>query len=147
MHTDKIFLSLLCSRLNYRSSLSLSSYDRCYKPLIILVALCWTCSMSPLNQGAQNWTLYLRCGLTSAEHGGEKITSHDLQAVLFLMQPRNRWPCLFRWHAAALWSTCCQPVLPRLLCRIAFQTANFWSLQCWCMELVFPDLGHGIFFH
>jgi len=38
MYMDEILLSLLFSRLNSPSSLSLSSY---VSPLIILVALCW----------------------------------------------------------------------------------------------------------
>lgn len=41
---DKVSLSLLLSRLNSHSSLSLSSCSRCFSPLIISVALCWTCS-------------------------------------------------------------------------------------------------------
>lgn len=41
---DKIPLSLLLSRLNSPGSFTLSSYDKCSKPLIIFVDTCWTCS-------------------------------------------------------------------------------------------------------
>lgn len=85
MHVDKISLSLPCSRLSNPSSLSLSSCDRCSKPLITLVALCWTrcsVSMSPLYWGAQHWT--------------------------------QHWPCLLQGHVASSWSICCPPALPGL---------------------------------
>lgn len=52
------------------SSLSLSSDERCSRPLIILVVLRWTCSWSSmylLYWEAQNWTQYSRWGLTRAE--------------------------------------------------------------------------------
>ena len=52
-------LSLLFSRWNRPSSLSLSLYEKCSSLLIIFVALCWSCSsmsVSLLHWGAQNWT-------------------------------------------------------------------------------------------
>ena len=61
--------SLVFFRLNKPSSLSFSSQDRCYSPLI-LVALHWTLSSSSssfLKWVAQNWTQYSRWGLTRAE--------------------------------------------------------------------------------
>ena len=63
-------LSLLFCRLNKPSSLSLSSQERCFGPLIIFVALRWTLSSSYssfLNWGAQKWTQYSRWVLTRAE--------------------------------------------------------------------------------
>uniref|UniRef100_A0A8B9QH24 Glycoprotein endo-alpha-1,2-mannosidase n=2 Tax=Apteryx owenii TaxID=8824 RepID=A0A8B9QH24_APTOW len=66
----RISLSLLFSRLNRPSSLSFFSYKQCSSPLIVFVALCWTCSsrsVSVLYWGAQNWTQYSRWGLTSTE--------------------------------------------------------------------------------
>ena len=54
------------------------------------IALLWTCSsasMSFLLRGAQNWTQYSRCSLTSAEYWGT-ITSLLLLAALFLIQAR-----------------------------------------------------------
>jgi len=89
MHTGKIPLSLLFSRLNSPSTLSFCLYVRCSKPSVILMALSWPCpnmSMSLLYWGAQSWTQYSRC-LTSAEWRG-RITSLDLLAALLLMQPR-----------------------------------------------------------
>jgi len=72
--TLEIFLrshrSLLFSRLNKPSSLSLSSQERCSCPLIILTALHWPLSSSSssfLNWEAQNWTQHCRWGLTRAE--------------------------------------------------------------------------------
>lgn len=58
------------SMLDKPSSLSLSSYERRSRPLIILVAIHWSCSrnsMSPLYQGAQTCTQYSRWGLTQAD--------------------------------------------------------------------------------
>ena len=62
--------SLLFSRLNSLSFLSLSLYVRCSCPLIILVTFCWTLSNRLkflLYWGAQNWTHHSRCSLTRAE--------------------------------------------------------------------------------
>jgi len=42
-HGDKISLSLLFSRLDGHSCLTLSSYVRCCCPVMFLAALCWTC--------------------------------------------------------------------------------------------------------
>ena len=59
--------SLLVSKLNKPSSLSLSSQERCSSPLIILVALLWTCyksSTSFLCWGPQVWTQCCRWDLT-----------------------------------------------------------------------------------
>ena len=44
IHIGEIPLSLLFSRLNHPSSLSFSLYERCSNPLMIFVALGWTCS-------------------------------------------------------------------------------------------------------
>jgi len=73
--------------------LNLSLYKRCSCRLIILVAFCWTLScmfMSLLYSGAQNWALYSRCGLTSAEKR-ERITPINpteiqcqIQAIILL---------------------------------------------------------------
>lgn len=53
------------------SSISLSSYERCSSPFVILVALAGLClELDP----AQNWTQYSWCGLPSAEQRG-RITS------------------------------------------------------------------------
>ena len=54
-------LSLLFSRLNRPSSLSLSSQGRCPRPFTVFVALRWTLSkrsLSFLYWGVQNWTQY-----------------------------------------------------------------------------------------
>jgi len=59
VHTDEITPSLLFSRLSSPSIPSLSSYDRCSSPFIILVAFRWSHpsrSMSHLYWGAQCWT-------------------------------------------------------------------------------------------
>lgn len=64
IHVDKMPLTLLSSRLNVSSSLSICSYDRCSSPLIIFVLLCWThSSMSPflLYWRAQVGTQHSRC--------------------------------------------------------------------------------------
>lgn len=47
MHTDKILQSFFFSRLNCPSSLRLSLYLRCCKPLVILLDLHWTCCSIP----------------------------------------------------------------------------------------------------
>ena len=73
---------------------------RCSSPLIIFLALLWICSsmsMSFLCWGPQSWTQYSRWGLTRAERRG-RITSHDLLAMLLLMQPRIQ---LAFWAASA----------------------------------------------
>ncbi|KAK4811117.1 hypothetical protein QYF61_019748 [Mycteria americana] len=60
--------------------------ERCSSPLIIFVALFWTCSnksMSFLCWGPQNWTQYSRWGLTTVEWRG-RITSLNLLATLHL---------------------------------------------------------------
>lgn len=44
IHIDKIPLSILFCRLNHPSSFSFTSYKRCSSPLMIFVALDWTCS-------------------------------------------------------------------------------------------------------
>jgi len=81
-------MSLLFSRLNNPSSFSHSPKGLCSRPLTSFVALLWTCSrasMSFLQRGAQNWTQYLRCSLTSTEYRGT-ITSLFLLVTLFLIQ-------------------------------------------------------------
>lgn len=68
-----------------------SLWERCFSLLIIFVALHWTCSVSSLSLlswGAQNWTQHSRCGLTRSEWRG-RITSLELLATLFLMNPRT----------------------------------------------------------
>ena len=68
--TVKFSQNLLFSRLKNTSSLKLSSQGRRSSPLVIFVALLWTCSnssMSSLCQGPQNWMQYSRWGLTRAE--------------------------------------------------------------------------------
>ncbi|KAK2540579.1 hypothetical protein Q9966_004304 [Columba livia] len=58
------------SRLDSPSSLSLAPYDRCSRPIIILVALSGTLSsmsVSLLHWRAQRWAQPSRCGLPSAE--------------------------------------------------------------------------------
>ena len=86
-----IALSLLFPWLNNPRSLSLSSYGRCSRLPVKSVALHWalsSSSLSFLNWGAENWTEYSGCGLTSAEQRG-RIISLDLLAMLFLMHPRT----------------------------------------------------------
>jgi len=59
--------------------------------LMVFVAHSWTPSgrsLTFLNWGAQNDTLYSRCGLSRAEKRG-RITSLDLLVTLFLMHPSN----------------------------------------------------------
>ena len=76
--------SLLLSRLNSPSSLSLSSQERCSIPWIIFVALLWMCpnsSMSLLYWGPHIWTQYCRWGHTSTEQRG-RINSLALLATL-----------------------------------------------------------------
>ena len=58
--------------------------------------------MSFLQWGAQNWTQYLRCGLTSAQYKGT-ITSLILLATLFLIQTRMNWPS---WPSGHTTGTC-----------------------------------------
>ena len=73
IHMDKIPPIHFCFWLNSLSSLSLSLYDGCSNPLIIFIALQWTFSSMPMSLlywGAQDWTQYSRCGLTSAEQKG-----------------------------------------------------------------------------
>lgn len=64
IHVDKMPLTLLSSRLNVSSSLSICSYDRCSSPLIIFVLLCWThssMSLFLLYWRAQVGTQHSRC--------------------------------------------------------------------------------------
>ena len=77
IHIDEIPLSLLFSRLNSPSSLSLSPQEKRSSPFIVLVAIHCTLSSMATSHfcwGAQNWTQLSRRGLTSAEGRG-RITS------------------------------------------------------------------------
>ena len=79
--------SLLFSRLNEPSSLSLPSQGRCSSPLIIFVAFLWTLSNSStsfLCWGPHTWTQSSRWGLTRAKQRGT-ITSLSLLASPLLM--------------------------------------------------------------
>jgi len=70
IHIYKIPPSLLLPRVKNTDSLSLSPFERCSNPLIILVALHWTLSsmsISFLDWGAKNWTQYSKCCLSNAE--------------------------------------------------------------------------------
>ncbi|KAK0688829.1 E41L5 protein, partial [Pygoscelis papua] len=53
LHTGKILLSFLFSRLNSPSSLSLSFYVRCSRPFIVFVTLC--CSPSSMSMFLLSW--------------------------------------------------------------------------------------------
>lgn len=67
---DENTLSLLCCRLDRPSSLILFLLQRCFRPLIILVAFFWalfSISISLLYWGAQNQTQQSICGLGNAE--------------------------------------------------------------------------------
>ena len=71
-------LSLLFTRLNSPSLLSLSSEERCSSASDIFMALCWTLSrtcISLLYRAAQNRTQCPRCGITSAKQRGRITTS------------------------------------------------------------------------
>jgi len=83
-------LSLIFSRLNNLSFLSLFSQERCSSLLNILVALTWTfssISRSLLNWEPQTWTQSSRCSLTSTKWRG-RIISLDLLAMSCPVQPR-----------------------------------------------------------
>ena len=85
--------SLLFSKLNKRSSLKLSSQERCSSPLIILVALLWTrskSSMSFLYWGPQAWTQYSRWGLSRRARFRLRLFSHPGMFVLYISN-RNFW--------------------------------------------------------
>jgi len=84
----RLLLSLLLSRLNSPSSLSLPSYGTWSSPYIILVALLWAVSSSSiLCWGCQNWMCCSRGSLASTEKRG-RIMSLDVWLKLLLMQPR-----------------------------------------------------------
>lgn len=55
--------NLLFPRLNAASPLSLSSYVRCSRPLVVFMALCWPCSVCPCLSCAlpQDWTQHSKC--------------------------------------------------------------------------------------
>ena len=90
------------SRLEWPSSLSLSSSGTCSSPLIIFADLHWTLSSRSLSLelGAQHWTQHSRCSLTRAEQRG-RITPpgpaghappHVPQDPMGLLAPRaHRW--------------------------------------------------------
>lgn len=74
IHIDKIPPSLLNSRLNRHSSLSLSLYDKCSNSLIIPMVLHWTCysiSTCHFYWGVQTWTSHSSCWLLSDSSLGE----------------------------------------------------------------------------
>lgn len=68
IHIDKIPPTLLNSRLNRPSSLSLSLYDKCSNSLIIPMVLHWSCysiSTCHLYWWVQTWTSHSSCWLLS----------------------------------------------------------------------------------
>ncbi|KAK4826848.1 hypothetical protein QYF61_011716 [Mycteria americana] len=123
---DKTSLSLVSSRLNGPSSFSPSSYVRCYKPLIIFVALCWTLSsmsMSHLYWGAQHWTQHSRC-LTSAEQRG-RITSLHLLEMLCRVQPQTPISlCCHKGSSLAHGQLAVHQDPQGLFCKAAFQLVS-----------------------
>lgn len=68
--------------------LSPSSCGKSFSPFIIwFFWMFFSLSMCLLYLGAQNWTHYFRCGLTSA-NWRVRITSLNMIATLHLIQPR-----------------------------------------------------------
>ena len=88
VHTEKIPLSLLFSRLNCPSCPSLSSHDRCSNPFMNFLAFHGTHSSLSVSLGLGipelDPTLWM--DLPSTEQGGT-ITSLVLLATLCLVQP------------------------------------------------------------
>lgn len=71
-------------------SLGLFLYDRCSSPLIYSTVLHWTLSSVVhvcFILGSPNWTQHSKCVSQRLSRGERKITSIDLLATLFLMQP------------------------------------------------------------
>ncbi|KAK4821027.1 hypothetical protein QYF61_012113 [Mycteria americana] len=95
--------SLLFRRLNNPSSPSLSSQERCSSPLIIFMALLWTCSnrsMSFLCWGPQSWTQYcspedvgfLGCKHTLPGHVELLINQHPQVLLRAALNPFSAQP-------------------------------------------------------
>lgn len=74
---------------------------------------CSSLSMFPLFCGAQNWTHYYRCSLTSTEDR-RRITSLQPLTMLFLKFSPRRWPPLWQGCITSSWSIC-DPQDPRHL--------------------------------
>ena len=102
-----MFISVykISSRLNSPRLLSLSSQQRCSRPLIVFVALCSTLSrpsLSFFNRGAQNWTQYSKCGQTRARVEAENHLTY-LLVVFFVM---HSWiPLAFLATRVRCWLT------------------------------------------
>ena len=80
-------LSLLCLKENIPKLFNLSSYNKFFRPEIILVALLWTPSSifaSFTSIGVQNCMQYSKCDLTYDLHSFE-ITSEDSYNTLFIV--------------------------------------------------------------
>jgi len=90
MHIDKISLSILLSRLNSPRFLTLSFYDRFFKPLNIFVGFARPSIVCPcLSQtGEPGSGHYSKYDLTSAEQIG-RIISLNLLEKLYLIQPQR----------------------------------------------------------
>lgn len=80
--------SLLFSKKNYQSALSLSSYGTCSSPFLTSAALRWTCasmSMSHFYWGAQNRTQHSR-RVSPVPSSREGLLPLTLQAMPYIMQ-------------------------------------------------------------
>lgn len=89
IHIDKIPLRLLFSRLNSPRSLSLSSYKRCSRPLIIFVACIYDTSLLqlPLNirnikMKVKNGQVTLQLGWGQFSMGKDKVATKSLKIDL-----------------------------------------------------------------
>lgn len=89
IHVDKIPESLLWSRLNSSSSPNPLSSDRCSKPLIIFVALRWTCcSAHPCLSFTGEPSTGPSIQMCFSRAKKRRITSLALLAGIYLMQPK-----------------------------------------------------------
>lgn len=108
-------------------SLSLSSYDGYSSFLIIFVAFCLTSSsmsMCLLHGVDKPWAQG-----SNVSHQGwvrGRITSPDLQAMLFLMQHRRS--SLPQEHVAGSWSAWCSPESTCPSLWAAFQPVSLWPV-------------------
>lgn len=77
----------LCLLLKSYVHVSHHRFSQNYLPSRAFAALFWTCSstsLSFLNWGAQSWTQYSWCGLTSAEYRGKKSLPEQVGAWAWL---------------------------------------------------------------
>lgn len=131
IHLDKIPLRL-CFGQNNPSSLSLSSYQRCFTPFIIFMVFFWSLLVHVcLILGHQMPDPAFQVCLTSAEQR-RGITSLGLLVILCLMQPRRLLAFVSKGHGWLMVNL--SPRCPRSFAAELLSRQTFCCMH-WCLRL------------